>query len=319
MPSRTYLTARDLRRSTMTSCLAKGLKTDKDSEKYTVREAVTDWLAQGTRNLDPGTVSGYRILAGKHLMPAIGATRLKALSAGDVGKWLNGFTGKLSTGSLVSVHSILRWAIRQAQARDKVGRNVAGLVTTPRGRDGRPSKALTPGQATAVMEQARSSWLHAYVVVTITTGIRTEEARALRWDHVAARVDDEASWQPVIGAGFDHDRFAIYVWRSVRADGDTKTGKSRRTAPLERTRPAWFTRTGPQASRRQAGPPRAGPRPTPKLLMRPSSSRQLRLTEPVSEPVGRCPSAGWPPCSARPPGGGPVTAWPKPGIQNPHP
>lgn len=31
---------------------------------------------------------------------------------------------------------------------------------------------------------------------------------------------------------FDHERFAIYVWRSVRAHGDTKTEKSRRTLEL---------------------------------------------------------------------------------------
>ncbi|MEV4000636.1 hypothetical protein [Actinomadura sp. NPDC049753] len=33
-------------------------------------------------------------------------------------------------------------------------------------------------------------------------------------------------------AGFDHDRFALYVWRSVRTHGDTKTKKSRRTLEL---------------------------------------------------------------------------------------
>ncbi|WP_021592035.1 site-specific integrase [Actinomadura welshii] len=32
--------------------------------------------------------------------------------------------------------------------------------------------------------------------------------------------------------GFDRDRFAVYVWRSVRAGGDTKTDKSRRTLQL---------------------------------------------------------------------------------------
>jgi hypothetical protein len=32
--------------------------------------------------------------------------------------------------------------------------------------------------------------------------------------------------------GFDHEQFAIYVWRSVRASGDTKTEKSRRTLEL---------------------------------------------------------------------------------------
>jgi integrase len=207
----------------------KGIQTDQDTENYTVAEAVADWLAKGTRNLDEGTVGGYRILADKHLVPAIGATKLKRLSADDVDTWLEGLTDKLSTRSLQSVHSILRRAIHQAQARDKVLRNVAELVTTPKGRAGRPSKALTLDQATAVLEEAKASPLHAYVALSIMTGVRTEEARALRWDHIVAWVDDATGWQPVTEAGFDHDKFAVYVWRSVRADGDTKTQKSRRT------------------------------------------------------------------------------------------
>ena len=44
-------------------------------------------------------------------------------------------------------------------------------------------------------------------------------------------------WQPVTTAGFDaaragDDRYAIYVWRSERYGGDTKTEKSRRTLAL---------------------------------------------------------------------------------------
>jgi integrase len=79
--------------------------------------------------------------------------------------------------------------------------------------------------------------LHAYVVLNLLVGIRTEEARALRWDHVVTWVDHPAGWQPVSGAGFDpsragEDRFAIYVWRSEREGGDTKTEKSRRTLAL---------------------------------------------------------------------------------------
>ena len=44
--------------------------------------------------------------------------------------------GKLSTRSLQGVHAILKRAIRQAQARDKVLGNVAELVTTPKGKGG---------------------------------------------------------------------------------------------------------------------------------------------------------------------------------------
>ncbi len=206
-----------------------GVKTSKDTENYTVEQAMTDWLTKGLKGLEPGTVTGYRILAEQDVMPLIGATKLKELSADDVDDWLDGLTGKLSTRSLQTVHWTLKRAIRQAQARDRVLRNVAELVTTPKGTAGRPSKALILDQARAVLEHAKASPLHAYVVLSIMTGVRTEEARALRWDHVVAWVDDEADWQPVTEVGFDHDRFAVYVWRSVRAHGDTKTEKSRRT------------------------------------------------------------------------------------------
>ncbi|HUY45052.1 MAG TPA: hypothetical protein VMV92_04925 [Streptosporangiaceae bacterium] len=206
-----------------------GVKTSQDAENFTVGDAMRDWLSKGLKGRDEGTVTGYRILTEQHVIPLIGATKLKELSADDVDEWLDGLTGKLSTRSLQTVHWTLKRAIRQAQARDRVLRNVADLVTTPKGTAGRPSKALTLGQATAVLEHAKTSPIHAYVVLSIMTGVRTEEARALRWDHVVAWVDDETGWQPVTEAGFDHERFAVYVWRSVRAHGDTKTEKSRRT------------------------------------------------------------------------------------------
>ena len=87
-------------------------------------------------------------------------------------------------------------------------------------------------QATAMLDSAKASRLCAYVVVSLLTGIRTEEARALQWSHVVAWVQDDSEWRPVTEAGLDHERLAIYVWRSVRANGDTKTEKSRRTLEL---------------------------------------------------------------------------------------
>jgi integrase len=110
-----------------------------------------------------------------------------------------------------------------------VARNVADLVTTPKGRKGPPSKALTLDQAIAVLAQARTHWLYAYVALSLLTGVRTEEARALQWSHAVAWVESAGRWQSVTQAGFDHDKLAVYVWRSVRAGGDTKTKKSRRT------------------------------------------------------------------------------------------
>jgi integrase len=110
-------------------------------------------------------------------------------------------------------------------------------VKTPQGRDGRPSKSFPLEQAKALLAASERTRWHAYVVLSLLVGIRTEEARALRWDHVVTWVDDSAGWQPVTAAGFDparagEDRYAIYVWRSERHGGDTKTEKSRRTLAL---------------------------------------------------------------------------------------
>jgi integrase len=61
-----------------------------------------------------------------------------------------------------------------------------------------------------VLDAARGERLWPYVAVSMLGGIRTEEARALRW----SEVDLEAG--------------TVAVYRSVRRTGETKTEKSRR-------------------------------------------------------------------------------------------
>ena len=140
---------------------------------------------------------------------------------------------RLSTRTLQIAHNVLVRAIRQAERDDLVGRNVAALVKPPKGQHGgRPSKSLTLEQAVALMAAAKGTRLEAYIVLSLLSGLRTEEARALRWDHVVAWVDGQ--WQPVSEAGFDHEQLAVFVWRADRAGGDTKTPRSRRTLALPR-------------------------------------------------------------------------------------
>jgi integrase len=68
--------------------------------------------------------------------------------------------------------------------------------------------------------------------LSLLSGLRTEEARALRWDHVVAWVSGQ--WVPVADAGFEHEQVAVFVWRTERAGGDTKAPESRRTLALPR-------------------------------------------------------------------------------------
>ncbi|MDP9608849.1 tyrosine-type recombinase/integrase [Streptomyces demainii] len=190
---------------------------------YTVEKAVADWLAYGLTEVDAATVANYTNLCQKHVIPALGARKLRDLSADDVDRWLTSKAPALSTRTLRLLHSLLNRAVRRAMARDKVKRNVVELCSIPKGREGRPSKALTLVQAEAVLNAAADSRLHAYIVVALLTGARTEELRALTWNHVD--LDGSPDAVPVIPP-------YIAVWRSVRAGGETKTRKSRRTLAL---------------------------------------------------------------------------------------
>ena len=145
-----------------------------------------------------------------------------------------------STAAVTMGHLALKRAIRHAEANDLVSRNVATLADTPKGQDGRPSKSLTLEQAVAVITAARTlpvmelrpglkdvrrpaELMHAYIVLSLLCGIRTEEARALRWAHVD--LDGDPAARPPVPPH-------VAVWRSVRVHGETKTERSRRTLGL---------------------------------------------------------------------------------------
>jgi integrase len=191
------------------------------SPNYTVRRAAEDWLAEGLDGRSAKTIEkNENVLA--PILAIIGPRRLRELTADDVRQALMAMASRYSSAAVAMGHSALRRAIRHAEARDLVARNVAMLVDTPRGRAGRPSKSLSLEQASALLAAADGTRMHAYIAVCLGTGIRTEEARALRWEHI--EFGDPTAKPPVPASAA--------VWRSVRAHGDTKTDKSRRTLRL---------------------------------------------------------------------------------------
>jgi len=180
---------------------------------YTVEKAVGDWLAEGLPGRTAKTVEVNRD-ALRPLIAVIGTILLKDLTVQDVRTALAKMATTHATRTLQKAHNCLTRAIRHAEGQDLVRRNVSALVDTPGGRVGRPSQSLTLDQAGALLEAAEQSRLHAFIVLCLLTGVRSEEARALTWQHV------------------DLDAGTIMVWRSVRAHGDTKTNRSRRTLKL---------------------------------------------------------------------------------------
>ena len=209
---------------------------------YTLRQAAEDWLAHGLEGRSAKTVTKNQNVL-EPILGVIGARKLRDLTAADVRQALAAMAAGYSTAAVSMGHLALKRAIRHAEANDLVSRNVAILADTPKGQEGRPSKSLTLDQALAVMTAAATlpvmelrpglkdvrrpaELMHSYIVLSLLCGLRTEEARALCWAHVDLDGDPAAS-PPVP----PH----IAVWRSVRAHGDTKTERSRRTLGLPAT------------------------------------------------------------------------------------
>jgi len=111
------------------------------------------------------------------------------LTAEEVDRWLARKSKKLSRATLQRLLSILRRAISRQQARDRIRRNVALLIEVPEGTLGRPSKSLSLEQSLSLLEAAAGSALEGYIVLSLLTGVRTEELRALTWGNLDLNPD----------------------------------------------------------------------------------------------------------------------------------
>jgi hypothetical protein len=109
---------------------------------YTVRRAAGDWLAQGLHGRSPKTIKkNENVLT--PILATIGGKRLRELTADDVHQALAAMALRYSSAAVAMGHNALTRAIRYAEARDLVRRNVAMLVGTPKGQAGRPRKSLS--------------------------------------------------------------------------------------------------------------------------------------------------------------------------------
>jgi integrase len=190
----------------------------RSSRKYTVNEAVTEWFEGGLPGRSERTKDAYKEALAP-LLAKIGHRPLRELTPMEVRKGLESLSSRYSSRYLQIARNSLERAIRFAQVHERVGRNIAELVESPKGRIGRPSKSLTLADAQELLKAAEGERLCPYIVVSLLSGIRTEEIRALRWEHV--HLDGE----PETVAHID-------VWRADRTGGDTKTPKSRRSLRL---------------------------------------------------------------------------------------
>ena len=151
----------------------------------TVRSFLTDWLETTAKpRLRPRTFSGYEKQIEAHIIPALGALRLHALSPQQVQAMLSGLQLKhLSPATIRGVRAVLRAALGDAMRWGLVGRNAAALAYGPRVR--RPElKVFSTVQAQTFLEAIKGERLEAFFCTAIATGLRLGELLGLRWSDV---------------------------------------------------------------------------------------------------------------------------------------
>lgn len=167
-----------------------------EPSKQTLGRHLTEWLV-GLRasGLKHSTISGYEMLATKHVIPRLGATPLQKLTVGqlnalyadllDHGR-LNGKGkgGSLSPSTVKYVHATIRKALGDAVEAGVLARNVAERARPPRPEARTRPATWTAGELRAFLAHVAGDRLYALYHLAASTGLRRGEVLGLRWRDV---------------------------------------------------------------------------------------------------------------------------------------
>jgi len=150
--------------------------------KLTVAHWLQSWLSEvvATRNR-PLTITAYRIIVDRHIIPVIGGIALTKLQPKDVQRMqARVIEVGLSANTAKHVHVVLSKAIKDAMRRGLVHRNVCQLVDQPlvsRYKVDAPDHR----EIVRILEFAKQTPYYLAFHVAAYTGLRRGEIIALRW------------------------------------------------------------------------------------------------------------------------------------------
>ena len=145
-----------------------------------------DWLST---TIEPNcrsvnTAASYRNAVENHLTPTLGTKRLRDLTVIDVDRLLQQkYVAGLSDSTVQRIRMTLVKALRHAERRDLIGRNVAALTDLRRVQRSE-GRSLTPEQATQLLAVAAKDRLGITVALGLYLGLRPGEVLGLQWEDV---------------------------------------------------------------------------------------------------------------------------------------
>lgn len=140
------------------------------------------WLATRTL-LAPRTVASYQSRMTHHILPALGALRLRDIEALDVQELVNATARTHSSQTAKHCRNILSAALGQAVKWGLIEANVAKLADAPRVKRRLPTPLRTE-QVLDFLEATKADPRHAFYVLAFTTGMRRGEMLGLKWPDI---------------------------------------------------------------------------------------------------------------------------------------
>jgi integrase len=203
--------------------------------RLTVADYLTEhWLPLAKRSIRPSTWDSYNRTLRNHVIPRIGDVNLQNLTAAHLDRLytelLNGgrkdsTVGGLSPKTVRYIHTTLHKALKDAERKQLVTRNVAGAADAPKNRTAGSSELMTwSGEEVGIFLNAlRDHRLYAAYVVAASTGMRRGEVLGLRWRDVDLQARRLAVRQTITTVNYK-----IEI-------GTPKTAKGRRSIAIDTT------------------------------------------------------------------------------------
>lgn len=158
--------------------------TYKEPCKITVAEWMNTWVAEYLRNVKPLTEQHYSEQVKRHIIPALGASKLESLDTHTIQRFYNSLSeAGLSAKTVKNIHGILHSALQQAIANDYIRNNPTTGCKLPK--VVRPEiKPLEPHEISQLLHEAESDAYCNLFIVAMFTGMRQGELLGLAWDCV---------------------------------------------------------------------------------------------------------------------------------------
>lgn len=160
------------------------------SKARTMKDLFDEWLAVRRVGREPKTIEQYKFLGEEYIIPAFGNRLVTDITLRDIEQqYANWQTSErpLSATSIWHIHTVLSGMFRYAQKHNIIENNPCQKIESlPKKPDHSVTKEdyWTISEVHKFLAAAQGEQYRMYFVLVLGTGMRVNEARALRWKNV---------------------------------------------------------------------------------------------------------------------------------------